>query len=106
VEYRKPEVVALVNATMAIEGIKPGQVADNNHPTTPPKSAGLPLGRVTTCPGGVFQRRTPGHSSAVYKAAGGVGHSQRAPHQFSARRPQRALPVADNSPIPIWKEVR
>jgi hypothetical protein len=43
VEYRKPEVVAVVNATMAIEGIKPGLVADNSHPTTPPKSSGAYL---------------------------------------------------------------
>jgi len=43
VEYRKPEVVAVVNATMAIEGIKQGQVADNNHPTPPPKSSGAYL---------------------------------------------------------------
>jgi hypothetical protein len=43
VKYRKPEIVAIVNATMAIEGIKPGQVADNNHPTTPPKSSGAYL---------------------------------------------------------------
>jgi len=42
-EYRKPEIVEVMNATMAIEGIKPGQVADNNHPTRPPKSSGAYL---------------------------------------------------------------
>lgn len=42
-EYRKPEVVAVVNATMAIEGIKPGKVVDNSHPHTPPKSSGAYL---------------------------------------------------------------
>jgi hypothetical protein len=42
-EYGKPEIVAVVNAAMAIEGIKPGQVADNNHPTRPPKSSGAYL---------------------------------------------------------------
>jgi hypothetical protein len=43
VEYRKPEIVAILNATMAIEGIKPGQVVDNNHPTKPPRSSGAYL---------------------------------------------------------------
>jgi hypothetical protein len=42
-EYREPEIVAVVNATTAIEGIKPGLVADNNHPTNPPKSSGAYL---------------------------------------------------------------
>jgi hypothetical protein len=42
-EYRKPEVVAAVDATLAIEGMKPGLVADNNHPTAPPKSSGAYL---------------------------------------------------------------
>lgn len=42
-KYRKPEIVAVVNATMAIEGIKPGRVADNNHPSAPPKSSGAYL---------------------------------------------------------------
>jgi hypothetical protein len=42
-EYRKPEILAVVNATMAIAGIKPGQVADNNHPTSPPRSSGAYL---------------------------------------------------------------
>jgi hypothetical protein len=42
-EYRKPEVVAIVEATLAIEGMKPGLVADNNHPTTPPRSSGAYL---------------------------------------------------------------
>jgi hypothetical protein len=76
--------------------------------TTIPRPRRNPAGPTSrtsnNLPGGVFQRRTPGHSSAVDKAAGGVGHSQRATHQFSERRPQRALPVADHSPI--WKEVR
>jgi hypothetical protein len=42
-KYSKPEIVAIVNATIAIEGIKPGQVADNNHPTKPPRSSGAYL---------------------------------------------------------------
>jgi hypothetical protein len=42
-EYRKPEIVADVDATRAIEGMKPGLVADNNHPTAPPKSSGAYL---------------------------------------------------------------
>jgi len=42
-EYTKPEVVAAVDATLAIEGMKPGLVADNNHPTAPPKSSGAYL---------------------------------------------------------------
>jgi len=41
-EYRKPEVVA-VDATLAIAGMKPGLVADNNHPTAPPRSSGAYL---------------------------------------------------------------
>jgi hypothetical protein len=41
--YKKPEIVEVANATMAIEGIKPGEVADNNHLTTPPKSGGAYL---------------------------------------------------------------
>jgi len=39
-EYRKPEVVAVVEATLAIEGMKPGAFPDNNHPTFPPRSTG------------------------------------------------------------------
>jgi len=43
-EYRKPEIVAAVDATLAIEGMKPGLVADNNnHPTAPPRSSGAYL---------------------------------------------------------------
>ena len=39
-EYRKPEVVAIVEATLAIDGTKPGIFAENSHPTTPPHSTG------------------------------------------------------------------
>lgn len=42
-EYRKPEVVAAVDARLAIEGMKPKLFADNNHPTAPPKSSGAYL---------------------------------------------------------------
>ncbi len=41
--YRRPEVVAVVEATLAIEGTKPGVFAENNHPTVPPKSTGAYL---------------------------------------------------------------
>ncbi len=41
--YEKPELIAVVKATEAIEGMKPGLVADNNHPTTPPRSSGAYL---------------------------------------------------------------
>jgi hypothetical protein len=39
-EYSKPEVVAVVEATFAIEGTKPGVVAESSHPTVPPRSTG------------------------------------------------------------------
>jgi len=42
-EYQKPEVVAVVEATLAIEGMKPGTLLDNNHPSFPPRSAGAYL---------------------------------------------------------------
>jgi hypothetical protein len=42
-EYRKPEVIAVVEAALAIEGMKPGLVADNNHLSTPPRSTGAYL---------------------------------------------------------------
>ena len=42
-EYRRPEIIAAVEATLAIEGMKPGGFADNNHPTLPPKSTGAYL---------------------------------------------------------------
>jgi hypothetical protein len=42
-EYRKPEIVAVAEATRAIEGMKPGGFVDNNHPALPPKSAGAYL---------------------------------------------------------------
>jgi hypothetical protein len=42
-EYRRPEIIAAVEATLAIEGMKPGGFVDNNHPTLPPKSTGAYL---------------------------------------------------------------
>jgi hypothetical protein len=42
-EYRKPEVVAIMVAAQAIEGTKIPVVADNLHPTTPPESSGAYL---------------------------------------------------------------
>jgi hypothetical protein len=39
-KYRKPEVLAIVEATQAIAGMKIPVVADNSHPTTPPESSG------------------------------------------------------------------
>jgi len=42
-EYQKPEVVAVVEAAVAIEGMKPGTLLDNNHPSSPPRSAGAYL---------------------------------------------------------------
>jgi hypothetical protein len=42
-EYRRPEIIAVVEATLAIEGMKPGGFVDNNHPTLPPKSTGAYL---------------------------------------------------------------
>jgi hypothetical protein len=42
-EYKKPEVVAVVEATLAIEGMKPGTLLDNNHPSFPPRSTGAYL---------------------------------------------------------------
>jgi len=42
-EYQKPEVVRVVEATLAIEGMKPGTLVDNNHPSFPPRSAGAYL---------------------------------------------------------------
>ena len=41
--YEKPELLAIAEATQVIEGMKPGFVADNNHPLTPPRSAGAYL---------------------------------------------------------------
>ena len=38
--YKKPEILAVVNAAAAIENTKPGQAADASHPNDPPKSAG------------------------------------------------------------------
>ena len=43
VEYQKPEVVRVVEAAVAIEGMKPGTVLDNNHPSSPPRSTGAYL---------------------------------------------------------------
>jgi hypothetical protein len=42
-EYRRPEIIAAVEATLAIEGMKPGGFVDNNHPTLPPRSTGAYL---------------------------------------------------------------
>lgn len=42
-EYKKPEIVEVADATMAIEGSKPGQVDDSNHPMSPPQSSGAYL---------------------------------------------------------------
>ena len=42
-EYQKPELVAVVEATVAIERMKPGTLLDNNHPSFPPRSAGAYL---------------------------------------------------------------
>lgn len=42
-EYRKPEVVAAVDATLAIEGMKPDLVADNTIPRLRPSQAGAYL---------------------------------------------------------------
>jgi hypothetical protein len=42
-EYRRPEIIAAVEATLVIEGMKPGGFVDNNHPTLPPKSTGAYL---------------------------------------------------------------
>jgi hypothetical protein len=43
VQYQKPEVVAVVEAAVAIEGMKPGTLLDNNHPSSPPRSTGAYL---------------------------------------------------------------
>ncbi len=42
-EYKKPQIVAAVQAILAIEGMKPGVYVDRNHPTLPPKSTGAYL---------------------------------------------------------------
>jgi hypothetical protein len=40
VNYKKPEILAVVNAASAIENTKPGPASDANHPNNPPQSAG------------------------------------------------------------------
>lgn len=39
-KYKKPEIVATVNATAAIEGTKPDGAPDAQHPKEPPMSTG------------------------------------------------------------------